>query len=346
MKISINEPCHENWDAMTPNAQGAFCKSCAKNVVDFSKMGISEIKSFFSKPQGKVCGRFEEKQLQELTFDDFFAKFTYWNFTKKFAAIFFMAFGFWIFSNSSVFAQNDRQMMKGEVMCVPERTPKKETPKNHDTDVVNGKRMIKGKIAKHEPVKEPVQMAMGMIAIRPQVQKVVEPVAADTTKKEEPVIERTIEQIKKPENVIKGNAIVTNDIVGVTNTNNIIKGDVICTIDKTVEHKESVKPITINPVSEVLKKDSVIAGVERIKDNLTQTIIYPNPSNGNFLIETNILTKQTVNVLDENGRVVLTQNITSTSNIDGSSLKVGVYNVIIKDNSSGDIIKKRIVIVK
>ena len=177
MKITINEPCHENWDAMTPNAQGAFCKSCAKDVVDFSKMGIEEIKNFFSKPKGdKVCGRFEEKQLQELTFDDFFAKFTYWNFTKKFAAIFFMAFGFWIFSNSGAFAQSDRHMMKGEVMIMPDKTPAKDTAKKIITPPANDKRHIKGKIARQpEPVCKP-EMLMGSIAYVPNTDKKTDPI--------------------------------------------------------------------------------------------------------------------------------------------------------------------------
>jgi hypothetical protein len=132
MKISINEPCHENWDDMTPNQQGAFCKSCAKDVVDFSKMGITQIKSFFSKPEdsGKVCGRFKETQLQELSFDDFFSKFTYWNFTKKFAAIFFMAFGFWIFSNSTALAQEKDPPMMGKVSYTPDKNPKADTAKS------------------------------------------------------------------------------------------------------------------------------------------------------------------------------------------------------------------------
>ena len=48
MKITINEPCHEKWDAMTPNTQGAFCKVCAKDVVDFSNKSLQQIKNFFS----------------------------------------------------------------------------------------------------------------------------------------------------------------------------------------------------------------------------------------------------------------------------------------------------------
>ena len=65
MKISINEPCHENWDKMTPNDKGAFCLSCQKNVVDFSNKTITQIKDFFRKKTEaeSVCGRFDESQL-------------------------------------------------------------------------------------------------------------------------------------------------------------------------------------------------------------------------------------------------------------------------------------------
>ena len=95
MNIQINEPCHEDWQAMTPNQQGAFCKVCHKDVVDFSKKSISQIKSFFAeKSEEKICGRFEKKQLVYLSFDDFFASFKYWALSRKFAIIFFFTFGF------------------------------------------------------------------------------------------------------------------------------------------------------------------------------------------------------------------------------------------------------------
>ncbi len=145
MKISINEPCHENWNGMTPNQEGAFCKSCAKDVVDFSKMGITQIKSFFSKNDSseKVCGRFKETQIKELSFDDFFSKFTYWNSTKKFAIIFFMAFGFWIFSSSSAMAQKEQPLM-GKVSYVPDKNPKTDTTKNKNTKHTKNPKSPKG----------------------------------------------------------------------------------------------------------------------------------------------------------------------------------------------------------
>ena len=76
MNISIKKPCHENWNEMTPNEQGAFCGKCVKTVVDFSTKTIDEIKDFFnSTTEEKVCGRFETTQLTSLSFDDFYSKF-------------------------------------------------------------------------------------------------------------------------------------------------------------------------------------------------------------------------------------------------------------------------------
>ncbi|MGZ3882754.1 MAG: hypothetical protein ACXVPD_00895, partial [Bacteroidia bacterium] len=100
MKISINTPCHENWDAMSPNEQGAFCLACQKNVIDFSRKTTHEIKSFFTMLPAaeKVCGRFEEKQLQALSFDDFFRQFRQWRFAYKAAVICFFVFGTTLFS--------------------------------------------------------------------------------------------------------------------------------------------------------------------------------------------------------------------------------------------------------
>ncbi|EDM43528.1 hypothetical protein SCB49_00725 [unidentified eubacterium SCB49] len=37
IKISIPEPCHEDWNKMTTTERGAFCKVCTKEVIDFTK---------------------------------------------------------------------------------------------------------------------------------------------------------------------------------------------------------------------------------------------------------------------------------------------------------------------
>jgi len=64
INIAIENPCHENWDQMTPETQGRFCSSCEKIVIDFSEMSDSEILQFFNKPKTeKICGRFKTEQL-------------------------------------------------------------------------------------------------------------------------------------------------------------------------------------------------------------------------------------------------------------------------------------------
>lgn len=65
-KIHIPEPCHEDWGKMTPNEQGAFCKSCAKTVVDFSKKTDEEVQRYLAENiDKKICGRFLPSQLDD-----------------------------------------------------------------------------------------------------------------------------------------------------------------------------------------------------------------------------------------------------------------------------------------
>ena len=62
--LSIAEPCHENWEKMSPDAKGKFCGSCQKQVVDFTNMSDTQVAQFFKKPStGSVCGRFMTDQL-------------------------------------------------------------------------------------------------------------------------------------------------------------------------------------------------------------------------------------------------------------------------------------------
>lgn len=64
MQLHIADPCHENWDNMTPSEQGRFCDACRKQVIDFSEMSDRQIVQFFKKPStGSVCGRFMSEQL-------------------------------------------------------------------------------------------------------------------------------------------------------------------------------------------------------------------------------------------------------------------------------------------
>ena len=61
--LTITDPCHEDWNKMTPVEQGRFCSSCQKKVVDFTSQSDEEIISFLNNYNGSACGRFNDDQL-------------------------------------------------------------------------------------------------------------------------------------------------------------------------------------------------------------------------------------------------------------------------------------------
>jgi hypothetical protein len=64
IELQIPEPCHENWQMMTPSERGRFCAACEKTVIDFSQMTDNEVVNYFKKPsQSPTCGRFAASQL-------------------------------------------------------------------------------------------------------------------------------------------------------------------------------------------------------------------------------------------------------------------------------------------
>jgi hypothetical protein len=70
MQVDIAEPCHENWNQMSPTEKGAFCGKCQIDVVDFSNKTALEVKQILHENIGKhLCGRFKKVQLEELNSD-------------------------------------------------------------------------------------------------------------------------------------------------------------------------------------------------------------------------------------------------------------------------------------
>ncbi len=63
LQLGITNPCHENWGRMSANAEGRFCGSCQKTVVDFTAMSDKELVKYFSSYSGNACGRFRNEQL-------------------------------------------------------------------------------------------------------------------------------------------------------------------------------------------------------------------------------------------------------------------------------------------
>ena len=65
--LEIKNPCEEKISNMQPNANGFFCDSCAKNVIDLSRKTNSEVAKFLSetKDQNNICARLKTSQLEE-----------------------------------------------------------------------------------------------------------------------------------------------------------------------------------------------------------------------------------------------------------------------------------------
>lgn len=68
ISLSIENPCHEQWSDFTPTANGGFCSSCSKNVVDFTKMSDAEVLAFFTNKPANTCGRLRTDQLKSYSF--------------------------------------------------------------------------------------------------------------------------------------------------------------------------------------------------------------------------------------------------------------------------------------
>lgn len=92
-----------------------------------------------------------------------------------------------------------------------------------------------------------------------------------------------------------------------------------------------------------IRKITNITGIYETAGNNIELNIYPNPSNGNLNIETVLTEKQTLEIFDLNGNLLLCKNLTNKS-IDLSFLTDGVYNLFVKRES--EMANKKLVIIK
>ncbi|MNU24511.1 hypothetical protein D3C71_128360 [compost metagenome] len=61
-QLHIAEPCHEDWNAMTPNEQGRHCDHCCKTVIDFTSWEAEDILHYL-RQHTNACGRLRKDQL-------------------------------------------------------------------------------------------------------------------------------------------------------------------------------------------------------------------------------------------------------------------------------------------
>lgn len=63
-RISIKNPCKEQFANFKSTEKGGFCNSCKKEVIDFTKMSKAQIVDHLEAQQGKTCGYFKAEQLE------------------------------------------------------------------------------------------------------------------------------------------------------------------------------------------------------------------------------------------------------------------------------------------
>lgn len=106
--IRIQKPCSEDWNAMKPNDQGAFCSSCSKDVIDLTRMSTTEIQSVLAKNQHEsICTRIQNKQLDALNLEfEQWSRGTRFHMQRAMVASLLIVFGL------SLFSCNDEQQQE------------------------------------------------------------------------------------------------------------------------------------------------------------------------------------------------------------------------------------------
>ncbi|MCE2683251.1 MAG: hypothetical protein LW704_09910 [Cryomorphaceae bacterium] len=98
--IQIQTPCSEDWNAMKPNEKGAFCQSCAKNVLDLTRMSTTKIHAVLQQHQNQsICTRIQNTQLDSLNLEfERWSKGTRFHMQRAMVASLLIVFGLTLFS--------------------------------------------------------------------------------------------------------------------------------------------------------------------------------------------------------------------------------------------------------
>jgi TonB family protein len=65
MKVTIKEPCLEDWDKMKTGIESRHCDLCNKNVIDFTQKNRAEIITYLlDRSNERVCGRMKGNEFE------------------------------------------------------------------------------------------------------------------------------------------------------------------------------------------------------------------------------------------------------------------------------------------
>lgn len=132
--LEIENPCDAKFSEMTPNANGSFCSSCAKNVIDLSRKTNSEVaKILANSKDSSICARLKTSQLDQVFEHTETSKLNNLKYATAIAAS--------VLLSSNVVAQ-EKEPVKIEV------------------DSTKPQRVIMGKIAYREPISKVISVTI------------------------------------------------------------------------------------------------------------------------------------------------------------------------------------------
>ncbi len=107
INIRIPEPCHEDWNLMTPKEKGRHCEVCSKTVIDFTNRTDEQLIETLEN-QGNLCGRFKSSQLDR---DVVLSRMEKNNYVSLAAS---GLFAFLTFGNQNVMAQDTPKIIQAD----------------------------------------------------------------------------------------------------------------------------------------------------------------------------------------------------------------------------------------
>jgi hypothetical protein len=245
-RISIPKPCHEDWNKMTPDEQGAFCSVCNKSVHDFSSKTEAEVEHILMHAEeGKICGRFSTRQIQPVQDLEIPFHLIPQNISpfRAFALAVFLVFGTALFGITDAFGQG----MKGKVCIRKEITP---------------------------PVKQESLALLGDVSYVPVKKKAVEPL---------PPVKCTMTkgEVKLNQPSVKDTVLLMGNIPGALG--DVEKGIIIgkamltpATVEPVTQQKE---PEANHPLVDSAQSKESEALIPSNREGITLWC-YPNPSSG------------------------------------------------------------------
>jgi hypothetical protein len=327
-KITISEPCHENWSEFTPTQKGAFCGKCQINVIDFSTKSNNEIKETLAKNNGnRMCGRFAQAQL-----DDFNYEYYLWQnqsqniLQSKFIFALVLVFGLTLFSCS----KKNKSLAVSQIdnLVVLKKNKTKNNFIRGEIDSIN----VNPNIPKKELSKEkkcPTDFEMDDIDV-------------DYYDEREMIMGKMpIQEYHNKEIMMKEKIDVEPEII----TSTILENNQIMVSGMITLNKEPIA-LSLKAVDTVInvtvENNNVISLTDKYKINL-----YPNPTKNNATININILVKENyiISIYDNQWRIVkmiqngILETGISKFTIDLNNQENGIYFIKIMAGTQNEALK-------